>query len=385
MFFVLITAGLVTSGTLFMRAGDATVDVRFRREAQATAFARSGLTEALSWFRRQPGQPVKDFAPIRDTVSNPQVLDTDDPTIGLVRDFEISNDIWGRYEVWREDESDPDPVRLDFRRKFQAEDLSRERGLSGAGNVWLIRSIGYIYQKRDPGKLWNERPNRVLASATLESESRRLSLLPPAQSAVSVDMGANCTVNTMGRVRGGLTGSGIYYPSGTGNPPTGPAADNRVTGTPALSASAGYQDSIEQVFGVSRDELRTMASLVITDPADFPDPVPENSIIFVECASISFDSSRSLNGTAALYIDANVQLQPGNNSNFNGLLYVDGALTMRQRSDIHGAVVVRGNMTIQGSGDYASVWYDDDVLNSLRLAIGKYRWSGAFRPVFNRE
>ena len=385
LFFVLITTGLVTSGTLLMQAGNTSVEVRFRREAQAVQFAQSGLTEALSWMRQQTGQPVTNFQPLRDTAATPQVLETDDPVIGLVRDFEISPGIWGRYEVWREDESDPDLARLAFRRKYQARDLSLERGFSGAGNVWLIRSIGYIYKKLDLTIPWDQKPNRVLASATLECESQRLSFQPPTQAALSIDVGSNCTVNTKGRIRGGALGAGVYFPTATGTPSEGPPADNRVSGTPDLTASPGYQDSIKDVFGVTRDELRSMADLVITDPADFPDPVPGNSIIFVECPSITFDAARGLNGTSVVYIDSNVTLLPGNNSSFNGLLYIDGNLTMRQKSDIWGAVVCHGNATLQGSGDYATIWYDDDVLNSLRQAIGMYRWSGAFRPVINRE
>ena len=385
LFFVLIIGGLVASGTLLMRAGNTSVEIRYRREAQAVQFAKSGLTEALHWLRRQTGQPVTDFKPLRDTAANPQVLDTDDPMIGLVRDFQIAGDVWGRYEVWREDETDSDLVRLDFRRKYQMVDLSIERGFSGSGNVWLVRSIGYIYQKLDLLTAWDQKPNRILASSTLECESQRLSLQPPAQAAVSIDRGNNLKVKTKGRVRGGAVGAGVYYPTGTGTPRDGPAAANRITGTPDLSASPDYKDSVKDVFGVTRDELRAMADFVITDPNDFPDPVPDFSIVFVECPTITFDLARSLNGTAAVYIDSNVTLLPGNDSSFNGLLYVDGNFTMRQKSDIYGAVVCTGNMTLRGSADYATIWYDDEVLKSIRRAIGVYRWSSAFRSVINTE
>jgi hypothetical protein len=175
------------------------------------------------------------------------------------------------------------------------------------------------------------------------------------------------------------------YPTGTGTPTTGPAGENRVTGSPSLSASGTYDDSIKNVFGVTRDELRSMADLVITDPNDFPDPLPASAIIFVEVASITFNAARSLNGTAIVFIEGNVSMISGNNSSFSGLLYIDGTFTMRETADIYGAVVVTGNTTIQGSGDSSSIYYDDDVLSALRTQIGQYRWVGALRSVINRE
>ena len=383
--FAIITAGLVTSGTLLLKSTNDHVDLRFRREAQATQFARSGLTEALSWFRGQTAQPVTNFQPLLNAAANPKILDTDDPTIGLVRDFQIANDIWGRYEVWREDESDPIPSRLEFRRKYEVKDLSNERGLSVAGGVWLLRSIGYVYQKRSASVAWNALPNRVLASASIECEIQRLTLAPPTQAAMSVRDGKNMDVKKNSRVRGGATAAGIYYPSSSGTPKTGPLSENRVAGTPRLLSNNNYTDDIKAITGVTREELRSMADLVITDAADFPDPIPDNSIVFVEAPLITFDSSRGLNGTGVVYIGGNIQIISGNNSNFNGLLYVDGNLTLRETCSIQGSVIATGNVTIQGVGDFTTVEYDDEVLSALRAEIGQYRSSGAYRSIINRE
>ena len=385
MLFVIIAGGLVASGTLLMNSATNRSEVRFRRSAQARQFARSGLTEARSWMRRQTSQPVADFNPLLDVNAAPPVMDTNDPVIGLVREFEIAEDIWGRYEVWRKDELDPDPTRLEFRRKYQAVDCSAARGFAGSGNVWLLRCIGYVFQKRDSTKAWNEKPNRVLAMSTLEGEVRRLTLQPPGQSAISVSTGSLCKVRNYGRVIGGTSGAGIFYPTGTGTPQTGSSSQNRVTGSPSLSASASYDGSVESVFGVSPIELRSMATLVVTNPNDFPDPIPSNSIVYADVSSISFDSLRNLSGTGVVYINGDVSLESGNNSSFNGMLYIDGDFTMRETSDIYGALICTGNVTLEGSGDYATVSYDDAVLAILRTHIGQYIWVGAFRSVINHE
>jgi hypothetical protein len=302
-----------------------------------------------------------------------------------VRDFEIEEGVWGRYEVWKRDESDPDAVRLEFRRKYQCEDLSASRGFAAAGNVWLVRALGYVYQLRDSGVAWNEPPNRVVAMVTLEGEIQRLALQPPAQAALSVGTGAGAVIGLNGRIRGGATGAGIFYPASTGSPSIGPLVEQRVTGTPALSESASYEDSVRSVFGVSPSELRSMADIVITDPNDFPDPVPANSIVFVDAGTITFDAARSLNGGGVLFSTGDIVLAAGNNSSFSGLIYLQGDLQLLETSDIYGAVVCNGGVQASGSGDYATIWFDDGVLTDLRIRVGQYRWSSAFRPVLSAE
>ncbi len=387
LFFIIIVMGLVTSGTLLMKASRDRSEVKFRVEAQAAQFARSGITEGLSWFRRQTTQPVSVFSPVRDTVSTPNILDTDDPTIGLVREFQIAGDIWGRYEVWKEDNADPDPQRLAWRQQYQVDDLSAERGFANPGSAWRLRSIGYVFKVRDSNVAFDQQPNRILGSMPLEAEIKRLTLQPPGQAALSVSSGNDAHINTNGRITGGAA-AGIFYPDGPGSgPTTGPANQNRVTGTPSTSPvdPADYDDSVEAVFGVTEAELRSMADLVITNANDFPDPVPDNAIVFCEVASITFDAARSLNGTAIVYIKGNVSVISGNNSNFNGMLYIDGNFTLRATSVINGAVVAKGNVTVQGSGDFAIINYDDDVLNALRLEIGQYRWAGALHEILDQD
>ncbi len=77
----------------------------------------------------------------------------------------------------------------------------------------------------------------------------------------------------------------------------------------------------------------------------------------------------------------NVLLANGNGSNFEGFVYVDGNFTMRAPSDIFGSVMCTGNLSLQGSGDYATVTFDQGVLDTLRNNYGSYNISSPFdRP-----
>ena len=63
LFFSVIALGITIAGTLFMNAHRDATTTRFATNGQALEFARSGLIEALGWFRKQTSQPVTTFTP----------------------------------------------------------------------------------------------------------------------------------------------------------------------------------------------------------------------------------------------------------------------------------------------------------------------------------
>lgn len=374
--FTMIVSGICLTGTLYLKAHIQKNRTSWATKSQALQVARSGLAEAHSWLRRQTSQPVLAFEPQLDTASTPQILDTIDQDIGLVREFKITGKIWARYEVWKQWDTDPDAARLAWRQQYECEDVSLQRGANAAGGIWRLRSVGYIYNRVNAAVPFNQLPNAVIASQVASNEYRRVVISLPGTGAVNVADGNNCHINTMGRIIGG-TGAGIYYPAASGTPTTGPASANRVTGSPPLSTAVGYDDSYEAVFGMSYDEIRAMATLVVTNTANIPNPMPANGIVCIESNTVQFDSAKPLNGTAIVIIKGHTTLLPGNNSNFNGLLYVEGNLTVRAPSLIKGSVICTGNMTVQGATEYATIQYDADVLNGLMSHVGNYSASNS--------
>lgn len=372
LWFTVVVVGIVIAGSAYLDAHSKKTRNSFIARSQAIQIARSGLTESLNWLRRQTSQPVEEFAPQYAPAATPPVLDTIDPDIGLVREFRIAGKQWGRYEVWKEWAADPNASRLAWRRQVQCEDISDERMAASSGAIWRLRSVGYVYTLVDSTKAFNVAPNVVLSREMLQTEVQRLSLNLPGEAALNVGDGNSAHVNTQGRIRGGSAG-GIHYPRNTGTPTTGPRRDSRVTGTPALSTSSNYNDSPEAVFGIGFEDLRSLADLIVTSESEFPNPVPNNSLVIVDVGStMNWNSSRPLMGSGIIVVLGNANLQSGSNSNFSGLLYVDGNLTMRGPSDVRGAVVVTGNMTLQGQPDYATITFDGDVLDELRLNFGNY-------------
>ena len=213
LFFTIIAIGLVITGTSVLRANKAVTETSFRLNSQARQFAGSGLVEAQTWFRRQTSQPCLQFEPIIDLTTTPPILDTDDAEIGIMRQFRIAGTTWGRYEVWKEWAGDPDPVRLAWRQQMEVDDISTGRGMGTPGTGWRLRAIGIVYRMSDSTKRYDERPNHVLAQEMLEAEIMRMIISPPGQAALSVSDGNSAHINNYGRIIGGPTGAGIFYPT----------------------------------------------------------------------------------------------------------------------------------------------------------------------------
>jgi hypothetical protein len=382
--FTIIVVGLVTTGSLVLRSHQQKTQTNFVAHGQAVQFSKSGLIEALGWMRKQTSQPVMDFEPALNMAASPPIMDTVDPDIGIVREFQITNSIWGRYEVWKEWAADPNPARLAWRAQMQSEDVSTMRGNLTAGSVWRVRSIGYVFRRVDALVPFNQAPNQVLGQDMTEVEARRLALRPPSQAALCSRNASGIQVLTRARVVGGAA-TGIYYLHGTGAAPAPTGTGSSITGLPSTATATPpttlYDDSFDNVFGVSRQELTAMADYVVNVPAEFPDAVPLNTVVLSN-TPIVFTAAKPLKGTGVVTIIGNTLISQGSYSSFSGLLYVQGNLTVREPCEIQGAVVVTGSVTLEGSSDFVTLTYDDAILERLRKEIGTYRLSSAMsRPM----
>ncbi len=166
----IVVGAVVFTGVSTLRSTQQSSEATFRVGGQAYHVARAGLIDAFSWFRRQTAQPVTDFDPKLDLEIDPPLRESEEPEIGIVREFAITRDVWGRYEV----------------RRSEVIDVSSQRGYGTAGGVWVLRSHGIVFRQRDPTKAWNEKPNEVLGRSILVTEIRRVTIAPPAQAAVCI-------------------------------------------------------------------------------------------------------------------------------------------------------------------------------------------------------
>lgn len=357
------------------------INNRLRYQGQTINAANAGLVEGLDWFRRQP-QPVTTFTPVRNLAASPPINDTDSVTspVSINREFEISapGRVWGRYEVRRGTAAAGTGVL----------DLTQNRGKTGTGRVWQLESEGIIYIQNDPSVAFDAAPNRVVARELLRSEIQRLSINLPANAAILCQRGSAITVgNTSTRVRvvGGSQGYGLGYPPSTGSPTiTAGTPAVSLTGTPSAQTAGVTQPfTVDAVFGISYQELLSVADISATAVADLPNPLPRSMQIIVLNVgagnTATFTNARRLTGSGILVVIGNLTIDPSSFSNWSGIVYVNGNYTQGVDSTVSGAIVVAGatsTVRVNGSSsDFAECYYDPFILNQVAQQIGQFRFS----------
>lgn len=376
----------------FLMVSNQSTAMQAHQVTQAQNVARAGLTEAVSWFRRQTTQPVRSFSdpikyPYPDAAFYPRVStnaatsDTQDETIGLVKEFQLSevNSLWARYEVKRQKTAgNPDPSAV--------HDVTAKRietAQAGEGLAWYLESAGYVYQKKS-GAAYNVLPNVVVGKARVATEIRRLALTLPINAAAIVN--ARNTVNVLanGKLIGGANIGLGYYTGSSG--PTISGSGAQVTGTTAAKydidgSSAGTLSTIT-IFGVTQNELKLMADITVQNLSDLQSDYPSLAVVYINSDAI-FNNSRELRGGGILFVNGNLTVGAGSNALFSGFIYVTGNATINGDCLISGGIAVQGNLTLQGSGGVAEVDFDDSILNSVRQQVAQYRENKAMYYVFS--
>jgi hypothetical protein len=389
---MLIIGGVVASGMGRLKAVDEMARAEFSAAGQARQVAEAGLVDAYAWFRRQQVQPVVAFAPKRNMAAIPPVNETDDPTKGLIRTFEISPGLWARYQVGLatppesfvdsnvngyydlgETYTDTDGDGKHGNGKG-ARDVSTSRGMAGSGTVWRLESRSQIFRRPDAALPLGSGVNIQVAEALLAAELRRLTLVPPAAAALCVSTRGGLNIGTRARIRS--IGTCVAYGSNAGG--LGILLGSELLGPTTSALVPGWNDNVDNVFGVDWTALKGMADVSTVDPVNgVTSPLPDASLVVVT-GDITFDAARPLKGTAVLVVKGNVTIAAGSNSFFSGLLYVDGNLTVRAPALIRGTVIVRGTADVRGTGgDYVEIERDSGVLTKLMTLMGQYRYSKA--------
>jgi hypothetical protein len=349
---------------------------QLKYQGQAANAAAAGSVDALSWFQKQSTQPVATFAPQRNMSATPPINDTEFPTIGIVRTYRISSlgNVWGRYEV----------------RSSTVTDVTTQRGKTGTGTIWQFDSRGLVFVDKDNDGVmdwtdsnsngvfdWGE-PGEIIAQKAVRAEAQRLSLVLPAGNAAlqSDDCAAvNLSSGAAGNhVLGSTAGVGIACKTGTGSPSISGAL---VTGNPATQTNVNpYNDSIQSVFGVNTTELLQLASVQAANVAGLPNPLPAMSLVVVQ-GDATFTTSHPLVGSGILVVLGNLTIPASSASSWNGVIYTSGSYSQSGPSQILGAVVSQGGITMIGGSDVTECDWDATMVQMVRNSLGGYRFTRA--------
>lgn len=414
---VVLLTFAVLSSEMINRSMHNTQD-EFRKAAQASNIARAGLRDGIGWFKNQSalGGSVSKLGPYSasdcadaafDPAFNtdPSLRETIDASTGLVKDLRLDpgRNIYGRY-ILRKQACKPaggdytlnDPE-YD---KLAVHDITdyRGKGLKGEGLAWHLVSQGIIYQRNNLTKDANgvfttgpeDAPNRILDKATVEIDINRMNLAKPF-APITVTAPFNGTTiqsqfNTNCKVVGrNATSTVIYSSQGGGSNPSGnpecqyedcsggnDQKHDRIDGTDPMS--------IEEVFAVSKDEIRSVADYIYTsrddlEAAHYQDSLGRSKLpmaLYYLDGNFTFDNNHVLQGNGILFVDGNLTLN-ADSFTFTGVVYVTGQLTMKDNNEISGAAF--GNRVICQPGTKASFEYNEGILETVRDTLALYRES----------
>ncbi len=390
--------------------------------AEADNVARAGIIDALAWFRRAGvtgtvggGYNGSAFFPRFN--ANPDMRDTLDENIGLVKEYQLNSqkNLWARYEIRRQKDPNlgsvnaalpvdaatnpPNPID-----PLAAHDITNLRASAwdlGQGVVWGIESKGYVFQKNtlDPTVAFNKAPNVVLATSRISSEFRRLYMDAPyseigntgagpaVNAAIITDNADNVRIDGLGRsiIRGGNVPAIGYY-TGAGNPTINNPANKEIRGTPTnltfinggfdtRSVGTGRFNMWENVFKVEfPDSLVQMADVIANTAVDLPQLYPAMSLVYIR-GNADFTPQRPLNGSGILFVGGNMTVTDPK-ARFDGLICVNGNFSITGvESSIYGRMIVRGTVTVTAPNatDKAEIVYDPGTVTYVRNQIAVYR------------
>lgn len=361
LFFVALTSGVLIAHSIEMTANRRTMDTRYRYVDVARNVALSGLTEATAYLRRQPNQPVLEFAPQSDPNADPPLDETEDPELGLVREYEIQGSLWARYEV----------------RKDEALDVSANYGES-PGTVWDVAARAYLFQRNDRRRAFDAPPNRVLARQPIRTEMRGLPVDVPGSSAIVVLDPAQISMLGSG-VIDGASEPALSYRKPAG-PVVLPTLDVSITGTPTAVAVANLSISVKDVFRVGNEQLRNLSDIVVTSPRQLENHDFEDQAVYVPGDLTLATSGAGLHGRMLLFVQGDFVAYGGNDSDFSGLLYVQGNSLIKGPFKFRGTIIAGGQLQVGGSADAVAINYDAGEVQRLRDALGRYRMCHDLRP-----
>ena len=377
LFFVTLTVGILVAHSLEMSANRKTMDTRYRRVDLAQSVAESGLTDAASYLRRQPSQPVVAFTPQRNLQSDPPVDDTMEPEVGLVREFEVNGSLWGRYEV----------------RTDEAIDVSAAYG-EAPGTVWDLGARGYLYERVDASRPFDKKPNRLLSTQTLRTEVRGITLRLPSLSALVVGDPDSLQILSNGSIEGGGSSGIAHLSKGNDDKPgnegdekdndnssrPAPSYGSSVTGSPASLPLAATKLDVTSVFGMREEQLRSVADLVVFSPKQLAGRVMQDQAVYVPNGLEIASDDHALRGRMLLAVKGDFIASEGNDSDFRGVLYVSGNAQIEGPFRFEGTMIVAGSVKIGGSDEEVRIRARPEIVSQLQNSLSQYRAGRDQRP-----
>jgi len=147
----------------------------------------------------------------------------------------------------------------------------------------------------------------------------------------ALQAGGNVLVSGNGLIDGG-TSTGVMVPAGF---TATTAGSGEITGSPPVS-NAPFP-SIEDIFGLTKEEMEGISTMNYTDPSNNSDVDGITWVKFQDNSSFKITNT-GWYGSGILIVDGDMEIAGGT---FEGIIYVFGNLTITGNPEISGSVLVQ--------------------------------------------
>lgn len=418
--FLAIVTTVFLGAASSMVAGSMREGRKVRGAQQAYNVAQAGLNEALSWLRKQELKPVTRFDIVEDTAT--AYPETWNEQIGLVKEWEVdpAQRIWARFEVGRSSNA---PARAGAAgsltagspagKNWTAEDISRQRGYTSPGVVWLLRSRGFVYKRPPSATQWTAAA-KPIQEAYLETEvqltnfnAREAAIYSfvDATDAGTVPTDASCG-QTGGHIQvhahGGSAGnvrveleqgmgytiwsntpeSKVQTDNGDGSTIFGPAAHGVTTTSHDRYVAPDLATQLDFAFGVQDlTSARSLASFYYDASSPPTGSLPQMSFTYINAIGMPDDtmvfnsSSPRLAGGGILFVEGNLKLDGTSVSQvWDGLIFVTGNYFQYNATRLTGGVMCGGKVRVHGTASkVAEVRFSREAIASVCRKLATYR------------
>jgi hypothetical protein len=403
MFLVLLLSVLAALTMVFQISASSRGETRRHTSmiVQADGVARTGLDEALAWFRRQDMQPVRaQGTHYKDAEGVEKSFDYDDqafmpgaaeslrPDIGLVQEYPLSSEsgLWARFEVRRQTTNNKGtPAHDDPRAVHDITEKYFGALEAGRGLCWSVEALGVVFKPKGPitlGKAYNPANEEIIARSRAYTEIRRVGLTPPTSAALIVTDARLFSPDDTTDVglEAGTDGVALafYEPPEVGRDLSGfmgsVPEDKRFKdlGEGALSVQA--------VFGTSLSSLKGLADFYVrgTDLPKKVEAYPEYGLIFIDGDAV-FDETHPFPKNGVVIVNGRMEKVRDVPAIFSGALYVTGDLVMQGPGGFSGVVMAENLADIRGDYGQMALWQDMRTVNFTVQRIGQYRQDRSVR------
>lgn len=134
------------------------------------------------------------------------------------------------------------------------------------------------------------------------------------------------------------------------------------------------------LFGMRVEQFRALADIVEAQPQKLPPAPLQDQVFYVE-KLLQLDPRMALRGRMLLFVAGDLMANSGNDSDFAGIVVVQGNAVLRGPFRFKGQMLVAGTLDMLGTPDApVDLSYDGPTVAALTQALSKYRKVNEVRP-----